>query len=152
MKTNVQKLERKGQNIREYQNGTFSDDSVNIGKLISDKDKMYVAQLPRWLACDKFEREIGRLFANELMMTMRRTAMITALYYANTLIGFFFVNFSRHETHDNSHIGISTRTLSRTCYFLFDLFYLVCFRFIRNYFARGGHFRNSTKAIIRNLP
>jgi hypothetical protein len=58
MKTNVQELERKRQNIREYQNGTFSDDSVNIGKLISDKDKMYVAQRPRWLACDKFEKEI----------------------------------------------------------------------------------------------
>ena len=64
----------------------------------------------------------------------------------------FFVIFSRHETHDNSHIGSCTRTIRRTCYFLFDLFYLVCFRFIRNYFGRGGHFRNSTKAIIRNLP
>ena len=55
---NVSELERKGQTIREYQNGTFSDDSVNIGKLISDKGKLYVAQLPRWLACAKFEREI----------------------------------------------------------------------------------------------
>ena len=87
MKTNVQELERKRQNIREYQNGTFSDDSVNIGKLISDKDKMYVAQLPRWLACDKFEKEIWGLFSNDLMMTMRRTAMITAVYYDHTLIG-----------------------------------------------------------------
>jgi len=51
-------MKRKGQKIREYQNGTFSDDSANIGKLISDKDKMYVTQLPRWLACGKFEREI----------------------------------------------------------------------------------------------
>jgi hypothetical protein len=68
------------------------------------------------------------------------------------LLEFFCKCFSRHETHDNSHIGICTRTLSRTCYFLFDLFDLVCFRFIRNYFGRGGHFRNSTKAIIRNLP
>jgi hypothetical protein len=38
-KTNVHELERKGQTIREYQNGTFSDDSVNIGKLISTKTK-----------------------------------------------------------------------------------------------------------------
>ena len=30
-KTNVHELERKGQTIREYQIGTFSDDSVNIG-------------------------------------------------------------------------------------------------------------------------
>jgi hypothetical protein len=36
-KTNVHELERKGQTIREDQNGTFSDDSVNIGKLISTK-------------------------------------------------------------------------------------------------------------------
>jgi hypothetical protein len=106
---------------------------------------MYVTQLPRWLACDKFEREIGGLFSNELMMTMRRTAMPKHLLE-------FFVNFSRHETHDNLHVGICTRRISRTCYFLFDLFYLVCFRFIRNYFGRGGHFRNFTKAIIRNLP
>jgi len=32
-------LERKGQKFREFQNGTFSEDSANIGKLISDKDK-----------------------------------------------------------------------------------------------------------------
>jgi hypothetical protein len=64
----------------------------------------------------------------------------------------YFVNISRHETHYYSHIGIYARTISRTCYFLFDLFYLVFFRFIRNYFGRGGHFRNFTKAIIRNLP
>jgi hypothetical protein len=64
----------------------------------------------------------------------------------------FFAIFSSHETHDNSHIAICTRMIRRTCYFLFDLFCLVCFRFIRNYFGRGGHFRNSTKAIIRNLP
>ena len=64
----------------------------------------------------------------------------------------YFVNISRHETHDNSHIEIYTRTISRTCYFLFDLFHLVFFRFIINYFGRGGHFRNFTKAIIRNLP
>jgi hypothetical protein len=48
---------------------------------------MYVAQLPRWLACDKFEKEIWGLFSNDLMMTMRRTAMITAVYYDHTLIG-----------------------------------------------------------------
>jgi hypothetical protein len=35
----------------------------------------------------------------------------------------FFVTFSRHETHDNSHIGICTRTISRTCYFLFDILF-----------------------------
>ena len=64
----------------------------------------------------------------------------------------FFVIFARHETHDNSHIGTCTRMIRRTCDFLFDLFCLVCFRFIRNYFGRGGHFRNFTKAIIRNLP
>ena len=64
----------------------------------------------------------------------------------------FFVIFSRHETHDNSHIGMYTRTISRTCYILFDLFDLVFFRFTRNYFGRGDHFRNFTKAIIRNLP
>ena len=29
----------RGQTIREDQNGTFSDDSVNIGKLISTKTK-----------------------------------------------------------------------------------------------------------------
>ena len=57
-KTNAHGLERKGHKIREYQNGTFSDDSANIGKLISDKDNMYVTQLLRWLACAKFEREI----------------------------------------------------------------------------------------------
>jgi hypothetical protein len=45
-----------------------------------------------------------------------------ALYYANTLIG-NFVTFSRHETHDNSHIGICTRTISRTCYFLYDILF-----------------------------
>lgn len=67
------------------------------------------------------------------------------------LLEFFFYSY-RHETHDNSHIGICTRTISRTCYFLFDLFYLVCFRFIGNYFGRGGHFRISTTAINRNLP
>jgi hypothetical protein len=35
----------------------------------------------------------------------------------------FFVTFSRHETHDNSHIGICTRTISRTCYFLYDILF-----------------------------
>ena len=64
----------------------------------------------------------------------------------------FCVNFSRHETHDNSNIGIYTRTINRICYFLFDLFYLVFFRFNRNYVGRGGHFINFIKAIIRNLP
>ena len=35
----------------------------------------------------------------------------------------FCVTFFRHETHDNSHIGICTRTISRTCYFLFDILF-----------------------------
>ena len=62
----------------------------------------------------------------------------------------FSVTFFRHETHDNSHIGICTSTISITCYFLFDLFYLVLIFSARQklFWIWRSFFFIFTKAII----
>ena len=62
----------------------------------------------------------------------------------------FFVTCSCHEAHDNSHIGICTSTISITCYFLFDLFYLVLIFSARQklFWTWGSFFFIFTKAII----
>jgi hypothetical protein len=129
-----------------------SDDSANIGKLylwqrqnVRNRTASIVSMWSIW------ERNLRFVFqwANDDDEEDSDDNRFVLCQYA---CWNFFVTFFRHETHDNSHIGICIRTISRTCNFLFDLFYLVIFRFIRNYVGRCGHFRNVTKAIIRNLP
>jgi hypothetical protein len=53
-KTDAHELERKGKKFREFENYTFSDDSANIGKLISDQDTH---------ACSYFDAEMVSISA-----------------------------------------------------------------------------------------